>query len=189
MDKAKAANMPKDVVERAVQRASGAGAEAAEETMYEGFGPAGSAFLVEAVTTNRNRTTGELRHLISSHGGNLGAAGSTAWMFDHKGVLQLAQGTWPIAARDPFELELIDAGAEDITEEPDGALTIVTSPENLQKVKERVEAQGITPQRIGLGWFAQNIVEVPAGSQEKINAFSEALESHADVTEYYCNVL
>ena len=189
MDKAKAANMPKEVVERAIQRAQGVGAEAAEEALYEGFGPCGVAVLVEAVTNNRNRTTGELRHLFSEHGGSLGAAGSTAWMFDHKGVLQIAHGKWPIVNREEFELKVIDAGAEDMTEEPDGGLTVVTSPDKLQVVKSSVEAQGVTPDTMGLGWFAKNPVAISAEVQGKLDVFTSALDEQSDVTEYYTNAV
>jgi YebC/PmpR family DNA-binding regulatory protein len=199
LEQAKAANMPKDVIERAIKRASGEGGEVLEEALYEAFGPGGTALVIEILTSNRNRATSELRHLFNEYGGNLGESGTTQWMFDHKGVIRIANCKLQIVSlRDisrretnfeEFELKIIDAGAEDIQEEQDGSLTIVTIPDNLQKVKECIEAQGIKIEGAYLGWFPKNPVALSDPDRAKLQALEEALEEHQDVKEYYTNVL
>ncbi len=188
MEQAKAANMPKDVVDRAIKRASGAGGEAFEEALYEAYGPGGSALVIEILTSNRNRATSDLRHLFNEYGGNLGASGSTAWMFDHKGVLRILDFRLQILDFNNFELQAIDKGAEDIQEEADGALSIVTSPDNLQKVKEFVESQGVKVESVGLGWFPKNSVTLSESDRGKLQALEDALDENQDVREYYTNV-
>ena len=134
LDKARQANMPKENIQRAIQRGSGRleGAAELQEVMYEGYGPKGTAIIIEVLSDNKNRTVSDVRHAFSRHGGNLGADGSVAWMFARKGYLTVSPGD-----TDPDEVALtaIDAGAEDV-EVSDGIVEVYTAPEDLKKVQE-----------------------------------------------------
>jgi len=174
---AKTDNVPLDNIERAIERALGGGEGGNfEEVLYEGYGPGGVAMLVEALTDNRNRTVGEVRHVFSKHGGNL--SGSTAWQFDTKGM---------IVIEDPAEgLEdlAIDLGAEDIELE-DGALTIYTSPGDLYEVVDGLQARGVTTAVAQLTRVPQTQMTVPSEDVRKVLNLMEALEDLDDVQNVY----
>lgn len=135
---AKTHGLPNDNIERAIKSTTGAGASAISEVVYEGYGPGGCAFLIEAATDNPNRTTSSIKHLFTKHGGSLGGMGSVAWQFETRGQILVER-----ADKDLSELELtaIDLGAEDVKESPEG-LEILTSPLDLQKIKDRLAASG-----------------------------------------------
>src|SRR5215472_1322496 len=140
VQKAREVNMPADRIQAAIDRGTGAGkGDALEELRYEGYGPAGVAILVDAVTDNRNRTAPAIRHVFSKHGGNLGDSNSVGWMFERKGVISATAG-----GQDPEEVGLaaIEAGAEDIQVE-DGTIEITTEPSAFESVRSTVEQLGV----------------------------------------------
>jgi YebC/PmpR family DNA-binding regulatory protein len=184
MDKAKLANMPKDNVERAIKRGTGElkGAEL-EELRYEGYGPNGVAVLIQVLTDNRNRAVSDVRRALSKHGGNLGAAGCVAWLFDPKGYVSLE-----VEDEDPEELALlaIEAGAEDI--ETDGQLLeIYTDPADLEMVKEALEQQGFSPES-QLSMIPSSVTSLSMDKTMQIMRLIDALEELDDVQQVYSNL-
>lgn len=174
---AKSDNVPVDNIDRAIERAVG-GADGGDfdEVLYEGYGPAGVAMLVEALTDNKNRTVAEVRHAFSKHGGNL--SGSTAWQFDTKGL---------IVVEDPGEgLEelAIDLGADDLEEE-EGVLSIYTEPTGLFEVVDALQQRGIEPSMSQLTRVPQTLTPISEGDQRKVMNLMEALEDLDDVQNVY----
>ena len=177
---AKGDNVPADNIERAIERGLGGsdGAAAFETVVYEGYGPAGVAMMVEALTDNRNRTIGEVRHVFSKRGGNL--SGSVAWQFESKGVIVLPD------TGDHVAEAAIEAGAEDIEFDGDG-ITIYTAPTELFAVAESLQATGFEPSVSQLTKVPQTLTELSAGDADKVVAFIEALEDLDDVQNVYTN--
>lgn len=185
IEKAKASGMPKDNIERAIKRGTGEIAgERMEEIMYEGFGPSGIAVLIKTLTDNKNRTVSDLKHLLSAAGGSLGGSGSVGWMFQQWGVAVLPADQKNL---DELELNLIDAGVEDITEDPDEGILIKTKLENFQKVLSKLKELGIEPLESGIRWIAKE--KVPAGGEleGKLAQLFSGLEAHDDVEDYFTN--
>ncbi|MDZ4229885.1 MAG: YebC/PmpR family DNA-binding transcriptional regulator [Candidatus Veblenbacteria bacterium] len=184
VDRARCFSMPKDSMERAIQKGAGGGDGAhLEEVRYEAYGPGSVAFLIDALTDNRNRTSSEVRHLVERHGGRMAEVGSVGWMFELKGLLQL-----PLPAnRDEVELALIEAGTDDITEH-ENELTITCPPQAFEAVKQVLAAHHITPEYVSLEPVAKTTAEAnePAVAQ-KLNKFREALDENDDVTNFYDN--
>ena len=173
---AKSDNVPVDNIDRAIERAVG-GADGGDfdEVLYEGYGPAGVAMLVEALTDNKNRTVAEVRHAFSKHGGNL--SGSTAWQFDTKGL---------IVVEDPgqgLEELAIDLGADDLEEE--GVLSIYTEPTGLFEVVDALQQRGIEPSMSQLTRVPQTLTPISEGDQRKVMNLMEALEDLDDVQNVY----
>lgn len=179
MDKAKAASMPNENIERAVRRGTGEeGGGILEKVIYEGYGPSGSAFLVEAATDNKNRTVHEIKHIFAQHGGHLGTTGSVAWQFVTRGQILVERG----GGNDLSDIELaaIDAGAEDVRESPEG-LEIYTTPIDLNKIKETViSAGGKIAGAAVIKESTQGIV-LTAEQKPPVDALFAALEDHDDV--------
>ncbi len=177
---AKGDNVPADNVERAIERGLGGsdGAAAFETVVYEGYGPAGVAMMIEALTDNRNRTAGEIRHVFTKRGGNL--SGSVAWQFESKGVIVV-----PGAGDDVAEAA-IEAGAEDIELDDDGT-TIYTAPTELFAVAESLQAAGLETTVCQLTKVPQTLTELPAADADKVVGFIEALEDLDDVQNVYTN--
>jgi YebC/PmpR family DNA-binding regulatory protein len=177
--------MPKDNIERAIARGSGADADAAsfEQIVYEGYGPSGIALLVEALTDNRNRTASEVRHLFSKHDGNLGATGAVAWLFERQGVI-LVPGT---VDEDELTLAAAEGGADDVT--LDGSSYHVTAaPENLSSVREAIEAAGLPLDSAELTMVPKTTVEVEEEAvARKVLRLVDALEENDDVQDVYAN--
>jgi YebC/PmpR family DNA-binding regulatory protein len=186
IEKARSYSMPKDNIERAIAKGSGADADAAsfETVVYEGYGPEGVAVLVEAVTDNRNRTASEVRHAFTKHGGNLGTTGAVAWQFERRGVVL-------VAAEDVDEDELVlaaaEAGAEDVS--PDGSSFVVTStPESLTPVREALQAAGFPVESVELAMVPKTTVSVSDESAaRRIVNLVLGLEDTEDVQEVYAN--
>ncbi len=187
IDKAKAASMPKDNIDRAVKRGTGELADEArmEELLYEGFGPAGTAILVKVVSNNKNRTAPEIKHLFSKNGGNIGGPGSVQWMFGEWGVIEVSK-VYLKDGRLDLEMKLIEAGAEDIGDEDEGII-VRTKVENLQKVLNALKDAGIEPLRSGIEWIAKDTVALSDADQEKLADLFGALEEHDDVADYFTN--
>jgi len=185
MTKARAANMPKDNIERAIKRGTGEleGAQL-EEAIYEAIGPGGSALMILTLSDNRNRTVAEVRAALNRHGGNMGQSGSVGWMFDYKGVITLEAG-----GRDPDELalELIDYGAEDVT--VDGStLEVYTPPNDLQKVQQTLDQKKIAYESAELQMIAKNPVELGVDVTASTLRLVEVLEELDDIQRVYTNL-
>jgi YebC/PmpR family DNA-binding regulatory protein len=186
IEKARSYSMPKDNIERAIAKGSGADADAAsfETVVYEGYGPEGVAVLVEAVTDNRNRTASEVRHAFTKHGGNLGTTGAVAWQFERRGVVVVsADGT----DEDSLLLTAADAGADDV--ERDGSSFVVTSqPESLSAVREALEGVGLAIESVELAMIPKTTVAVSDESTaRRIVGLVEGLEETEDVQDVYAN--
>ncbi|HET8814724.1 MAG TPA: YebC/PmpR family DNA-binding transcriptional regulator [Solirubrobacterales bacterium] len=184
IQKAKDASMPKDKIQKAIDVGTGAGSEGAaiERIVYEGYGPAGVAILVEALTDNRNRASAEIRHAFSKHGGNLGEPGSVAWIFEKKGVVVLDAGRY---SEDDL-IGAIDAGAEDVREDED-QLRVICEPGDLTAVREALENEGIEFVSAGLATEPKSTVEVKGHDAERILKLLDALDDQDDVDEVYAN--
>ncbi|MCS6805143.1 MAG: YebC/PmpR family DNA-binding transcriptional regulator [Acidobacteriota bacterium] len=181
---AKAANMPNDTIQRAIDRGTGKIAgESLEEVVYEGYGPGGVAIMVEAVTSNKNRTVSELRHLFSRHNGNLGESGCVAWMFETKGYITFDKGS---VSEDQIYALAIEAGADDVTEE-EGAFEIITAPENFEAVLSAVKQAGLEPTSASITKLPQNYVKISGKDAQMMLKLYEALDEHDDVQHVFAN--
>lgn len=181
IDKAKAGSMPKDNIERAIKRGLGEleGGKI-EEITYEGFGPGGIAFMVEALTDNRNRTSSAMKHILTKYGGSLDGPNSVAWMFAQKGIIRIKE------INDELELELIDAGAADIIQEEDG-ITIYTAPNDLKKIKEFLEQKNIEVEYAETEQIAKEKKEVTEEQKIKLEKIFAEFDDNEDVNDYYTN--
>lgn len=188
IERARGANMPNENIQRAIERGVGkAGGASFEEITYEGFGPGGAAVLVQAATDNRNRTTAEIRRIFSEHNGNLGTAGSVAWMFEPKGIIRVSREAFARKSVDDLTLQLIDAGAEDVQESSEG-LTIVTEPTKLEMVKSALTKAGIEIAAAGVESHPKTTTELTdQRARQHLTALLAALEEHDDVTDYATN--
>lgn len=186
IQKAREANMPNDNIQRIIQKATGelAGVNY-EELVYEGYGPGGVAVLLNIMTDNRNRTAGDVRHLFSKYGGNLGEAGCVGWMFEKKGLLTLDKSE---LTKDPDEIMLLalDAGAEDMKDEDD-MIEITTSPEDFEPVKEALAAAGLRFSLAEITMVPQNTVAIAGDDAVKMLKLMDLLEDHDDVQDVYAN--
>lgn len=185
VDNAKAANMPKDNIERAIKKGTGElEGENYEEVTFEGYGPAGVAYFVECTTDNNNRTVGEIRHIFSKAGGNLGTNGSVAFLFEQKGVILLkAEGL----DEEEVMLMAIDAGADDLKTEDD-MLEITTARENLYSVRTSLEEAGYTLESAELQRIPATTVDVDEGAALSNLKLMEKLEENDDVTNVFTNM-
>lgn len=184
IDKAKAANMPKENIERAIRRGTGEDAEKKiEEVTYEGFGPGGAAFVISCYTDSRNRTASTLKHLFSEHGGALGAPNSVLWQFESRGTL----GIQNASLSEQQELELIDQGVVDIEKEGN-TITLSCLPQNTEKIKKYLESLGISTEFAEIELVPKNTVGLSdEKSREKLERFIAELESYDEVNNYYTN--
>lgn len=182
IERAKAENMPKENIERAIKRGTGEiQGEDYVEVTYEGYAPGGVAVFIEALTDNTNRTVSEIRHLFTKAGGSLGQPGSVAYLFERKGIIEISA-----ADRDELELfELVaEAGAEDLTREDD-TFVVTTSVEAFADVLEALRSAGIEPLEAGLQRIPTTTVTLPPEEAKKVVALLEALEAHQDVQNVY----
>ncbi len=184
IQKARDASMPKDNIQRAIDRGSGVGADAAaiERIVFEGYGPGGVAVLVEALTDNRNRTSAEVRHAFNKHNGSLGEPGSVAWIFEKRGVLAVDGARY---GEDDL-IAAIDAGADDVREEGD-LLRVICEPSSLSAVREALEAGGIEIQSADVAMEPKSTVEVKGNEAKSLLGLIEALEDDDDVNEVHAN--
>jgi len=184
--KAREASMPKDTIERAIARGSGAGVdgEAYEGVTYEGYGPSGVAILVDALTDNRNRTAAEVRHIFAKHDGNLGASGAVAWLFGRK-ALALVDGER--YDEEEVMLAAAEGGAEDV--EPDGSSLRITAPaEGVQSLRDALETAGIEVESADVTMLPKTTVEVEdEATARKILRLMDALDENDDVQDVYAN--
>jgi YebC/PmpR family DNA-binding regulatory protein len=184
IEKARGANMPKDNIERGILKGTGAGdGEAYEEVVYEGYGPGGTAIYVEALTDNRNRTVGEVRHVLTKHGGNLGASGCVAYLFEKKGVIRFGGAGLDLDALMEAALE---AGADDVVEEAVG-VQVVTSPVALAAVVSALTNAGFTPDESSVMMEPSTTVDLSGSDAETMLRVTDALEDLDDVQSVYAN--
>ncbi len=184
VQKARDASMPKDNIERAIAKGTGAGADAAaiEDVMYEGYGPGGVALLIEAMTENRNRTGADVRHLLTKHGGSLGAPGSVSYLFDKRGLILVDAERY---GEDDL-MPAIEAGAEDIADE-EGVFEITTEPTDFMAVRAALEAAEIELQSAELAWLPSVRVPVAEDDAAKLMRLIDALEENDDVDAVHAN--
>ncbi len=184
IERAKAANMPSDNIERAIKKAAG-GEEGAQyqEVVYEGYGPGGVAFMVVALTDNKNRTTGEVRHVFNKYGGNLGTSGSVAWQFEEKGVIYVEKEG--VDEDEVLEVAL-EAGAEDMVTQAD-TYEITTSVKDFGKVRKALEEAGFKISQAQITRIPKNTVRVEGRDAERVIKLMEALEDLDDVQQVYAN--
>ncbi len=184
IDKAFAANMPKDTVERAIQKATGTlEGVVYEDLIYEGYAPGGVAVLVECLTDNRNRTVAEVRHAFTKYGGNLGTDGSVAYLFTKIGVLNYAPG----ADEDSIMEAALDASADDVITADDGSIEVITSPTEFTNVVEAMKQAGQEAVNAELIMRASVEVELDVDAGKKVINFMDALEDLDDTQEVYSN--
>ncbi|MGB7260339.1 MAG: YebC/PmpR family DNA-binding transcriptional regulator [Pseudolabrys sp.] len=180
---ARAENMPKDNIERAIKKSQGSDSESYDEIRYEGYGPGGVAVIVEALTDNRNRTAGEVRAIFTKNGGNLAETGAVSFMFSHVGAVEYDA---KVASADAVLEAAIEAGAEDVTSNDDGH-QVFTTPETLRDVAKALEAKFGEPRKAALVWKPQNTVALDDASGEKMLTLIESLDDNDDVQNVYAN--
>ncbi len=185
IEKAREASVPVDNIKRSIARGTGEieGADY-EEIVYEGYGPGGSAIILECYSENRNRTVAEVRHAFSKAGGSLAENGSVSWQFKHIGQITVDRGSLD---EDEFTMLALDAGAEDVIVEEEG-FTVVTSIVDLHKVNGALEAAGIKANEVGLTYVATNKTELAADDVPKLLKLLDALDDLDDVQETHMNV-
>jgi len=184
VDKAKAANMPADTIKRNIDKATG-NLEGVnyEEIRYEGYGIGGAAVIVDTMTDNKVRTVAEVRHVFSKYGGNLGTEGSVAFQFKHCGQLILAPGT----SEDKVMEVALEAGAEDVVTDEDGAIEVLTPPADFEKVKNALEAAGLKPEIAEVTMRAENTVELAGDDAARMQKLLDMLEDLDDVQDVFHN--
>ncbi len=186
IQKARAANMPMDNINKTIQKATGElDGVNYEEIIYEGYGPGGAAVMLDIMTDNRNRTAGEIRHLFSKYGGNLGESGCVAWMFKKQGLISIDKEGLSL---DPDEIMMValESGAEDMKDE-DGSIEITCTPEEFEAVKAAALEAGINPSVAEVTMVPQNTIELSGEEAVKMLRLMEALEEHDDVQNVYSN--
>jgi YebC/PmpR family DNA-binding regulatory protein len=181
---AKASNMPRENIERAIRRGTGEEPGVSyEEIMYEAYGPGGVALLIQTLTDNKNRTVGEIRFMLGKWNGNLAAENSVAWMFSRKGQLFVEKGK---VDEDKFLSAVLDAGADDMND-GDGAWEVITAPEAFEPVREAVKALGVEPASAAIAMIPQNYVKLTGKDANHMVKLMEALDDHDDVQNVWAN--
>jgi YebC/PmpR family DNA-binding regulatory protein len=184
IEKAKAANMPADTIKRNVDKATGnLEGVSYEEIRYEGYGIGGAAIIVDTMTDNRVRTVAEMRHALSKHGGNLGTEGSVAFQFKHCGQLIFAPGT----SEDRVMEVALEAGAEDVLTDAEGAIEVLTTPADFEAVKNALEAAGLVAEMAEVTWRAENSVSLSGDEAAKMQKLLDILEDLDDVQNVFHN--
>ena len=184
--KCKANNMPNDTIQNAIKKASGEGnAKNYEEITYEGYGPMGVAFIVEASTDNKNRTASDVRHLFDKSGGNLGTTGCVSYMFNKKGVIVIDK-TKTSMSEDDIMMLALDNGAEDVQSDEE-CYEITTSPEDFSNVREALENQGLEFEEAEIQMVPTTTVSLDSEGEEKVQRLIDSLEDLDDVMNVYHN--
>jgi YebC/PmpR family DNA-binding regulatory protein len=184
VDKAKAANMPADTIKRNIDKATG-NLEGVnyEEIRYEGYGIGGAAIIVDTMTDNKVRTVAEVRHVFSKYGGNMGTEGSVAFQFKHCGQLILAPGT----SEDKVMELALEAGAEDVISDADGAIEVITAPADFEKVKNALEAAGLKPELAEVTMRPENTIPLAGDDAARMQKIVDMLEDLDDVQAVFHN--
>ena len=186
LERARAANMPKENIERAIRKGAGleTGGEALEEITYEAYAPHGIALMIHVTTDNRKRAVAEIRHILSKHGGSLGESGSVAWQFDQKGYIVV-----PTRNRDEEELFMaaLEAGAEDV-EITDEIMEVYTAREDFAHVQQALKDMGLEPEEAELAWVPKSRMTLPPDQALKVMKVIDLLEDLDDVSKVYSNL-
>ena len=186
LERAKAANLPKDNIERAIKRATGElDGVTYEEITYEGYAPDGVALLIRVITDNRNRAAAAIRHIFSKYGGSMAAAGSVAWLFERRGVVMVEDLPADLD-RDELELALIEAGAEDLDDQGE-AIEAYCGASELAALAEAVREYGLTPARAEVTMIPKNTVALDESGASKVLRLIDLLDDNEDVQEVYAN--
>ena len=181
---AKAANMPAENIKRAIRRGTGEEPGVSyEEVTYEAYGPGGAALLIEVLTDNTNRAVGDIRYLLSKHGGNLGTSNSVAWMFDKQGYIVVEKGA---AEEEALMAAAIDAGADDFREDEDN-WEIVSAPEAFEQVRDAVTAAGVEPASAQVAMLPRTYVKLEGKTAQQMVKLMDVLEDHDDVQHVWSN--
>ncbi|MDR2991386.1 MAG: YebC/PmpR family DNA-binding transcriptional regulator [Burkholderiaceae bacterium] len=184
IDKAKAANMPADTIKRNIDKATGSlEGVTYEEIRYEGYGIGGAAIIVDTMTDNRVRTVADVRHVFSKYGGNLGSEGSVAFQFKHCGQIVLAPG----ADEDKVMEVALEAGADDVISDEDGAIEVLTSPAQFEAVRDALQAAGCAPEVAEVTLRAENTIDLAGEDAQRMQKLLDMLEDLDDVQEVYHN--
>jgi len=186
IERARAGNLPKDNIDRAIKRATGdMDGVSYEEINYEGYAPEGVAVLLRVVTDNRNRAAASIRHTFSKHGGNMAAAGSVSWLFDRRGVIAIEELPED-ADRDEIQMSLIELGADEIDDQGD-IIEAYCDPAKLIEISEGIRNLGINPSRAETTMLPKNTVKVEGHAAEKVLKLVDALDDNEDVQEVFAN--
>jgi YebC/PmpR family DNA-binding regulatory protein len=181
---AKAANMPSENIKRAIRRGTGEEPGVSyEEAQYEGYGPGGAAVIIDVLTDNKNRTVGELRHLLEKHGGNLAAANAVAWMFAKKGYIVIEKAK---ADEEKLMSAVLDAGADDLQDDNDN-WEVLSAPEAFTAVNDAVKSLGIEPTSAQVSMIPQNYVKLEGKVAQQMLKLMEALDDYDDVQHVWSN--
>ncbi|WP_428261586.1 YebC/PmpR family DNA-binding transcriptional regulator [Haliangium sp.] len=184
MDKARGANVPKDTLQRAIDKGTGAGnTDAFEEVVYEGYGPGGVAVVLECMTDNRNRTVSEIRHSLEKYGGNMGTSGSVAWLFKKRGIINVLKDA---ASEEDLMMTALEAGADDVRDD-DEVWTVETDPSAFIAVQDAIRAAGIEIENAEIDNIPDNRVDVPDDKAESLLKMLNTLEDLDDVQNVYAN--
>jgi YebC/PmpR family DNA-binding regulatory protein len=184
IDKAKAANMPADTIKKNVDKATGnLEGVSYEEIRYEGYGIGGAAIIVDCMTDNRVRTVAEVRHAFSKYGGNLGTEGSVAFQFKHVGQLVFAPG----ASEDKIMEVALEAGAEDVIADDDGAIEVLSSPADFEAVKNALEKAGMKPEVAEVTWRAENTIALSGEDAQRMQKLLDVIEDLDDTQDVFHN--
>ena len=184
IEKAKAANMPADTVKRNIDKATGnLEGVSYEEIRYEGYGIGGAAIIIDTMTDNRVRTVAEVRHAFSKYGGNMGTEGSVAFQFKHVGQIIFAPGT----SEDKVMEVALEAGADDVVTDEDGAIEVLTDPAQFEAVKDALEAAGLTPEVAEVTMRAENTIDLTGEDAAKMQKLLDVLEDLDDVQDVFHN--
>ena len=184
VEKAKAANMPADNIKRNIDKATGnLEGVVYEEIRYEGYGIGGAAIIVDTMTDNRVRTVAEVRHAFNKHGGNMGTEGSVAFQFKNQGQLIFAPGT----NEDQVMEIALEAGAEDVITDEEGAIEVLTAPGDFEAVKNALQAAGLTPEMAEVTMRAENTIALEGDDAERMQKLLDVLEDLDDVQNVYHN--
>jgi YebC/PmpR family DNA-binding regulatory protein len=186
LENAREVNMPGENIKRAIMKGTGElPGVSYEESIYEGYGPGGTAILLEVLTDNKNRTVPEIRHIMTKNGGNLGEAGCVAWMFEKKGYILVEKTK---NDEDSLMSAALEAGAEDMKNDPgEDSYEIITAPEDVNKVKAALEAAGIPVSLAEITMLPKSYVALDGKSAEQIIRLVDALEDHEDIQNVYTN--
>ena len=184
---AKAANMPAENIKRAIRRGTGEEPGVSyEEAQYEAYGPGGAAVIIDVLTDNKNRTAGEIRHLLEKHGGNLASPNAVAWMFSKKGDIVIEKAKAPGIDEEKLMSAVLDAGADDLQDDGEN-WEVLTAPDAFAAVHEAVKALGIEPASAKVSLIPQNLVKLEGKPAQQMMKLMEALDDHDDVQNIASN--
>jgi len=187
IERAKKASLPKDTIERAVQRGSGNAAEGQIDSLrYEAYAPGGTALIIECLTDNRNRSANDVKHMLAEHGATLASSGAVTYLFDHVGAVRISESL-PTDTRDGIELALIDAGASDVIA-GDESTEVRSAPNDLARVADAIQKLGLKVESAEFEWIPKALVETNEVTGTEVLGLIDELESHDDVSRVYSNL-